>query len=444
MKNQDETKRGDRKPNRHALLARLPIAMIALVFCVILIIWDMGIIDLPFLKRIQRRDPAPSTNITEENKEENQTLTLEEQIIDWPEFAAQQINALYDYSFLDAGERAVPDTPYDPNTMSLVKIRLPQKKYSLSMGYLISPDGKLYWAKDLTPIAGSEDYRFTGMQDSVGNAIFKSKTSEEYYLLDHENSLWLPIVLDFETQAKEPALPLPATYGIGQENTALTVANGLYGYTGTYVEKRRTKTFTVENVYSVGFAYSEGFAVMADETGALTIRNDRGEVVFDHLTLRLSERGGTDALGFHYFDHGMLRVEFATYDENGTLTETREGVINSLGQEVVFPHGYFALSYLDGVFVLSDGKNTGYYDAKGSWLTSPIYAKAFPFFEGVAVVENAQGKQGLIDRTGKEILSPAFDSISFSQDGLILATDKAAGSYLLVRVMKSDRSHVVL
>lgn len=432
MKNVEKTIRKDQKVNWHVFLARLPVAVLTLVFCGILILWDMGIIDLPFLKRTERREPLTHEDASEENKTLSSNGITE--AIDWASFAVQQIDALYDYSFLDDGENLIVDQPYDPKTMSLVKIRLPQKQYKLSMGFLISSDGTLYWAKNLTPVLGSENYTLTEYQDSAGNPIFQNNENKQYYLLDYENSNWLPIIFDPETQGVASSFPFPSSYGAGQENTSLTELNGLFGYTGTYLENRRTKTFSVENVYTSAFAYSEGFAVMADQNGFVTIRNDRGEVVFENLSLHLTEKTGIDAAGFHYFDHGLLRVEFITFDETTNDLELREGVINTLGQEVSFPKGYFPVSYLDGVFVLSDGKNFGYYEANGAWLTSPIYTKAYPFFESVAVVENQEGKQGLIDRTGKEILAPTFDSISFSQDGLILVVDSAAGSHLLLRV----------
>jgi hypothetical protein len=225
-------------------------------------------------------------------------------------------------------------------------------------------------------------------------------------------------------------------YGANQKNTTLLCENGLFGYTGTYRDDRsRRQTFTVPCQYKTAFAYSENFAVMADETGKVTIRNEKGAVVFSKLNLILPQKEGVEALGYSYFDQGLLRVVFATYDSEGNLSETREGIINTKGEEVTLPQGYRAVSYHEGIFTMTDGEKWGYLTSTGAWLTNPVYQHCEPFFEGLAVVTGEGGKKGLINREGKVVLACAFDSISNFSDGFALLTDQYVGNYLISKTI---------
>ncbi|MBR4287869.1 MAG: WG repeat-containing protein, partial [Clostridia bacterium] len=143
---------------------------------------------------------------------------------------------------------------------------------------------------------------------------------------------------------------------------------------------------------------------------------------------------GEEALGFHYFDHGLLRVVIASYDENGNIKSKRESIINTYGEEVFLPQNYHAVSYLEGIFVVTNGEKFGYVSSNGAWITSPVYDHASPFCEGIAVVTNEDGKKGLIDQTGKVILEPAFDGISSFSAGSALLYSQDLGWYLLSKV----------
>ena len=56
----------------------------------------------------------------------------------------------------------------------------------------------------------------------------------------------------------------------------------------------------------------------------MTIRNEKGAVVFSKLNLILPQKEGVEALGYSYFDQGLLRVVFATYDSEGNLSVNGE------------------------------------------------------------------------------------------------------------------------
>lgn len=75
----------------------------------------------------------------------------------------------------------------------------------------------------------------------------------------------------------------------------------------------------------------------------------------------------------------------------------------------------------------------GYMDQDGNVVIEPRFGSAEPFYAcGLAVVKDTNGKSGLIDRTGKFLVKPEADSISYS-DGvfivLIYGEDTAARAY---------------
>lgn len=254
--------------------------------------------------------------------------------------------------------------------------------------------------------------------------IFRQKTDSTFFVLN-------PETLSFESISFDPTQILP----MGQENTQLTRENGLYGYTGTYRDSRsRKQTFTVPAQYPTAFPYAENRAVMADSQGKVTIRNEKGEVIFTNYNLILPQKEGAEALGFTQFENGILRVVFATYDENGALTGTREGILDQNGKEVTLPQGFWAVSYREGILVVTNGNKWGTLSAAGAWIHHPIFSHCEPFYEGIAVVTNEHGKKGLADAKGGILLPCAFDSITNFSEGAALLSSSHVGQYLLTKI----------
>jgi hypothetical protein len=184
----------------------------------------------------------------------------------------------------------------------------------------------------------------------------------------------------------------------------------------------------------VAFPYSEGFAVMADETGKVTIRNYKGEEVFTDLPLLLPGKQGEEEPGFFAFDGGVLRVIIGQFDKEGNLKGQKESLINTKGQEVTLPDGYRVTALSEGILVVTDGKKFGYLSASGAWITSPDLKSASPFMEGIASFTDKNGKMGLIDLKGKSVLPCTFDYVSDFSDGYALCFAKSTGWHLLAKV----------
>ncbi len=411
------------------LTGRLVIALAVVAFSVVLILWDTGVIDLPFLVRRPRRE-SPTT-------EENPNRTDEAVVFDYAAYAGDILASLFDFSQVEGGAELVSAATFDQKGMSIVKTPLEPGNHNTAHGFLISEkEGakQIRLALGLREIPGNQEYDLTGYRDQEGDPVFKKKEDGSYYRLLLSDLSFQPTDFDPVRDGRGILLPMPASYGVGEPERKLIYENGLFGYTGTYQNGRRTQTFTVPPQYPTAFAYSEGFAVMADAEGKVTIRNEKGEVVFSHLSLILPDKTGEEALGFSYFENGLLRVVFASYDEQGVLKESREGIIDRYGQEFSLPEGFRAVSYHQGVFSVTDGKRFGYFTALGAWLSDPIYADASPFFEGLATVTNKDGKMGVVDLTGKEVIPCSFDQISHFSEGHAVMYSKTAGWYLISKV----------
>ncbi len=411
-------------------LTRVLAGTLVLSLCGVLILWEIGIIDLPFLVRKNRRDP-------ENNTETNEPSTKEELLVDWDSFAKAAIDSVYSASALENISEIVTPSPFDSESMTLTKQKLSDGQYSTALGFVIKEDGEnktLFLADGMKEIQGFEKLDLTFYRTSAKEAVFLEKETNKYYKLDPANGSFSEIPFDPKTNAPGIHFLMPATYCASDESPELFSENGLFGYRGEYKEGRKTKTFTVPATYPIAFPYSEGFGVMADETGKITIRNYKGEEVFTNLSLLLPGKEAEKEPGFYAFDGGVLRVIIAEFDENGSLKTKKESLINTKGQEVILPDGYSAVSLSEGILVVTDGKQYGYLSASGAWITSPNLKKASPFMEGIAAVTDKDGKMGLIDCKGNILLPYAFDYISDFSDGYALCFSKSTGWYLLSKV----------
>ncbi|MBR2615728.1 MAG: hypothetical protein IKC69_03525, partial [Clostridia bacterium] len=294
MKNETKTRS---TAGRRVLLSRLAVGLLSLFLGVLLILWDMGVVELPFLVRRSRRE---SPTLTEEQKSE--AASEEVLYFDRDGYAAQCLANLYPYPMLEDGRDKLTAAPFDRETASLVRTRISAKDYECIMGFLLSSDGVIYRGSDLARIPNSQNFRLTCWRDSNGKAVFQNRESRIYHVLNSDTLEFEPIL--FHSGERPFDVPMPADYLAGEEGRERFFENELFGYRVTYQEGRRDKTVTVEAQYPTAFPYSEGIAVMADGDGRVTLRNEKGEVIPMEKSLILPEKKGYEALGFHGFDHG--------------------------------------------------------------------------------------------------------------------------------------------
>lgn len=418
-------------------VARLSVALCAVTLSGVLIFWDMGVIELPFLTRKDRRSPL-QTEIQGDGS--STTTTSKSPVSEEQSYspAVNTIRALYAFAGVNVVKTPVTALPYKSDEMTITKQILPEGSFSTSMGFVVKTvDGSelLFTAPDAQEILDSEGYHLTHYRTMWGDAVFTKDGTEGFFCFDAGNRSFYPIAFDpaFYPHASF-SFALPRSYGQADAGTELFLENGLYGYRGSYQDGKRTKNFTVDPIYPTAFAYSEGFAVMADQNGKVTIRNAHGEEVFTQYDLILPDYKDREALGFYYFDGGVLRVIVAGYDDAGNLTSRRETMINTRGQEVSLPEGYRVVSLHEEILLVTDGEFFGHLSANGAWISPPVYTSASPFFEGLATVTDKSGKTGLIDKSGKTVMPCAFDLITDFSDGNALCYSPETGWYLLTKV----------
>lgn len=152
-------------------------------------------------------------------------------------------------------------------------------------------------------------------------------------------------------------------------------------------------------------------------------------VGFDH------EGGGTSSDGSGYIDrHGREvvapiydRVDPVSFvgDEEYIVVETRGYVrgflVNRDGKQV-FPVDDGTVGYEDrgsGLYLYKQvGGLCGFVNIKGEMVISPQYGEAQGFCSGVAPVK-VNGQWGLIDQTGKMVVQPAWEFLSFTDSSIL-------------------------
>lgn len=434
-----------------SFVKRLSLGIAVVSFAVLLILWDAGILLIPGLVPPERRHALPRETATE---------TREEVPMDWAAWAEDQIRALYDVSRLESPLSLLTSAPYDPSSRSVVRqVFNCADRLSVFGGLILAEkDGavRAFLPATVDPGAASEEARrllddagaypvlnlsvltevdlgnavLTRRLTSDGRAVF-TQADGSLAAFDAASGTLVPYEAplmwsgaDWET--------VPGDEGDGSGLT-LVCENGLFGYRGSYTERNKVVPVEIPCVYPTAFPYAEGLAVMADETGRITIRNERGEKILTDSALLLRDNWREEET-LCRFSHGLLRCISAVYGENGALLSRSDAIITARGKSFPLPDGYRDAAYREGIFTVTNGDTYGFYSADGAWIGDPVYSYASPFYEGLATVTGEEGKEGLLSRQGKELLSPAFEEVAAFSGGLAVLRDEAIGQVLLWKV----------
>ncbi len=408
-------------------VGRAAAAVILLAMGFVLVFWNQGKISLPFL---QRRDFS--------KKEAPQTTEEQVLLFDYPAYRTDILKSLYSFRDVENGAGLITGTRFEWETQSLVLDSLSGKNgsYLPFAGFLEKREenGSAYFLlPDNEKFADSASFSPLYDRDADGNPVFRGQDGS-YYIFNQADKQMTAAIFDANLDSKKIDAYCPPYWFSETDRMQLILENGLYGYKGSYEDKNgRTQEVLIEPQYPIAFPYNEGFAVMIDAEDNLIIRNAEGEIAFAGKRFVKPEAEGIDALGFSYFQNGLLRVILAETNDEGQEI-LREAVITTSGTEFSIPQGYAAVSYSDGVFLLTDGAKFGYYDAHGAWVASPVYANGSPFYEGLAVVQNEEGLYGIVDLRGVEVIPCAFPFISDMSGGVMTLYSPEAGWQLIYKV----------
>lgn len=168
-----------------------------------------------------------------------------------------------------------------------------------------------------------------------------------------------------------------------------------------------------------------------------TIVNKKGErLVFDEITkyesFYLTKLDGNVGL----LDEDGIEIIKPLYDKICLTTygcfvvEKNKlcGLVNAVG-EFIIPLKYSAISLYckEDMVRIYLGEKVGFFNLITHFTIEPIYDDADDFFRGISKVEN-EGKYGLINKLGEEILPLECDYISeFYEDVAVYSIDKKYG-----------------
>ena len=172
------------------------------------------------------------------------------------------------------------------------------------------------------------------------------------------------------------------------------------------------------------------------DTGTDNYMEDGGERTF--LVGRNTENGfgngaidweGKTVIPFIYnrvepFSEGLAAVS----DKNGT------GFVNRKGEPVVPTQFQTTRAFSDGLAVVKKTDDTyAYIDKTGKIvIDASKYSSAFPFYEGLAMVRSRDThKAGFIDQTGKEVIPCQYRWAGYFRNGATYASDAEGKNWLI-------------
>ncbi len=328
----------------------------------------------------------------------------------------------------------VPDyTVYNPEVHELRIVdtssyqEMTNAVVSLKMGYLIIEKDNvthIYTPSGVDIASAASNFTVTSLRDRDGRPLFISGDGK-YYTLSDNNTL---IMSDYNDKEENRGFTCEYPRYLGLQNSEIYRfrQNGLFGY--------RTSAFTVISpMFKEAFAFSdEGVAcVLWKHAGGENLIFYNNKAVTISMDYCPPTSRGEGALGYFYFDDGLIRVRRLNDDKTSD-----ELLIDSSAKPVAVPQDYTIVAYTDSRILLKKDNRYGYMTSRLEWITLPEFSYAKPFYEGLAAVCDRDGRYGMIDRNGDTVIPFVFDYISNCSDGLVLAFKKDVGWTLFAKLIK--------
>ncbi|MGI6715594.1 MAG: WG repeat-containing protein [Eubacteriales bacterium] len=332
---------------------------------------------------------------------------------------------------------AISQYKYDKTTQKVVLYddisalgNLAGKDIEIRMGFIFA-DGRLYTSNlaDVTDLLSG--YTFVGERDIHGNPLFIK--GNNYYYLD---SSFVIQQSDFSPMQDKRGFgfDVPVYFGVPDSNIKRTYNKSRpdgerYGYYDS-VEDRSYASYCVET-----FAYIGGRGV--------GIKKKNGVPVLEIYGTRFLENGGNLIASGYYFpsDRGLYSIGYFYFDDGFTRVRIKksnntyvEGLIDTSGKLLPLLDDYKLVSYSDSVLLVSNGTYFGYMTNNLNWITNPVFKKAEPFLEGLAVVGVEDDKYGVVDTGGNYVVKPVFDRIVRCSGGIFAAYSETEGWFIFAKV----------
>lgn len=298
------------------------------------------------------------------------------------------------------------------------------------MGYIVLADGTqkklLYPNGSPVPVPEGHDLSAAGARDKNGTPVFRDWSAGGAYVTILPDGSVAPSDYDPVRDSRGLNFDYPSYYGVTDNEACQRVYTQKgFGYTIDGEDARDVITN-----YRKAFNYSEGYGVAVDAQDRLYFFNEEGRLRIGGLSVIMFYGCGDvldeRSLGYYYFDEGLTRVTKKSFSR-GKLISQYQTFIDREGDEFKTPADFSVYSYSNGrILLVKDGKH-GYMTSRGRWICTPEFTYARPFFEGLAVVGEKDGKKGVIDRDGNYVISPVFDEITDCSGGVICAYSSECG-----------------
>ena len=352
--------------------------------------------------------------------------------------------------------------------MILVCYENGEEIYSAEGEYLetsFADDPKPAYTRDRkgNPLFSRQETERVERVDEDGKKIRENVTVTKYYTLSADG--FQPADYDDAADNRGLYFDYPATWGVADDThvrfikDVTTVTEHL---DGTETEETSPRYAYGYSVYSARTTYRfygawdfhEGLAAVLDENKRLYYVNSNFYKAFTtESNFYYYERymlgyllppitNGIESLGFFYYDHGLVRARRQyvdwyglTYLEKLRVSLDEDFLMDTKGKEFELPEGCKIVSYSDGVILLECEGKYGYMDATGAWIAQPIYDRAQPFIEGLAVCGFADGTMLMLDTSGSVVIpAGTYNHISNCSSGVIAAWDYNRGWDVLWKV----------
>lgn len=378
----------------------------------------------------------------EEKIEENEPIVEQELP---PVFSYEEYLSAFNLSTTDDGFE-VTDAVFDENTQ-IFRV-LPEDssffpenaKYEIEgasyytlwprMGYIVLADGeqKKFLSPDanIIPIPEQHDLSIAVARDKENKTVFRDWGNGGAYVTLSYDGTVTPSDYNEASDTRGLLFDYPSYYGLSDNEKCVRVYNNKgFGYTIDGEDARDVITS-----YKKAFNYSEGFGCAVDGQDRLYFFNEEGRLRIGGLSVIMFYGCGDildeRSLGYYYFDEGLTRATKKTFSK-GKLVSERQIFIDREGDEFKIPADYNIYSYSNGRILLEKDEKYGYLTSRGKWICNPDHTFARPFFEGLAVVGEKDGKKGVIDRDGNYVIEPVFDEITDCSGGIICAYSSECG-----------------
>lgn len=299
------------------------------------------------------------------------------------------------------------------------------------MGMLVISDGAslaFYNGKceQIYKYEGEDELVFAYERDEEDRPLFK--LGERFYYIDEEAHELTPS--DFDARdGRGLHYNYPTAFGKYEGQFTSFRSGDKYGIRNAEGERVRGA------IYEKGYNYSEGLGLIVYQ-GETCYMNENVKVAIEgekknvHIIGRTDENG----IGSIYFDGGYVLARIIEYHprQKNVVEQDAEVIIDKKGNIFELPVGCTAKAYSDQRIMVENGGKYGFYAVKGAWIADTVYTYATPYYEGLAVV-GLSGAKGVIDMDGNFVIPLSYSHISVCSGGIIVCYSQTTGYDIYVK-----------